>query len=157
MWKIRFSLKIKIFVWLVLKWKVRKMDNLLKRGWGGEESFAFCRDKIETVHHLFTRCQSTRLLLEGLLRNKLALLNCTAIRWLWKASSLKSEAPRGWELLSISTIWWVIWLERNRRTFEKITHTPGQVMPKICSLWCLGLLLYYYYYYYFIRPGCLRM
>lgn len=39
LWKIKTSLKVKIFSWLVLKQRVLTRDNRLKRGWTGEERY----------------------------------------------------------------------------------------------------------------------
>jgi hypothetical protein len=50
--KLKIPLKIKIFVWFVLKGVILTKDNLLKRNWRGDEKCCFFNNK-ETIHHLF--------------------------------------------------------------------------------------------------------
>lgn len=60
-WQIKVPLKIRIFLWLLLKDSVLTKDNLKKRGWKkGNETCQFC-DKKESIQHLFFDCPMTRL------------------------------------------------------------------------------------------------
>lgn len=52
LWKIKVPLKIKIFLWLVLKNIILTKDNLLRRGWKGTDKCMLCGAK-ESVEHLF--------------------------------------------------------------------------------------------------------
>jgi hypothetical protein len=49
---IKISLRIKVFVWIMFRNSVLNKDNLVKRGWSGDETYRFCSNK-ETVDHLF--------------------------------------------------------------------------------------------------------
>jgi hypothetical protein len=53
------TLKIKIFVWFLIKGVVLTKDNLLKRNWKGDEKCCFCNNK-ETFEHLFFECHVAR-------------------------------------------------------------------------------------------------
>ncbi len=125
LWKIRIPLKVKIFVWLVLRGKVRTKDNLLKRGWTGDSSCVLCLDEDETVDHLFLGCRFTRSILQGFLLNLSALCRSTTAASLWNASCLRSGSTRDRELLGIAAVWWAVWLERNRRIFDNRKKTAG--------------------------------
>lgn len=59
LWQLKLPLKIKIFLWLMLKNSILTKDNLLRRGWAGCEQCHFCLAK-ETVDHLFFRCTAAR-------------------------------------------------------------------------------------------------
>ncbi len=126
-WKIRILLKVKIFVWLVLRRHVSTKDSLLKRGWTGVSSCVLCQDEDETVDHLFLGCRVTRSILQGSLLNLSALCRSTTAASLWNASCLRSGPTRDRELLGIAAIWWAVWLERNRRIFDNRIKAAGCV------------------------------
>ena len=42
LWKLMIPLKVKIFIWLALKNIILTKDNLVKRGWTGNEHCHFC-------------------------------------------------------------------------------------------------------------------
>jgi hypothetical protein len=51
-WKIKISLKVKVFLWLLYKEAILTKDNLVKRNWHGNEMCSFCsNDKI--IQHIF--------------------------------------------------------------------------------------------------------
>jgi hypothetical protein len=51
-WNIKISLRIKVFLWIVFKKSVLTKDNLVRRGWSGDETCRFCSNK-ETMDHIF--------------------------------------------------------------------------------------------------------
>ena len=55
LWKLRVPLKIKIFMWYLIKGVVLTKDNLVKRNWQGNIKCGFC-DSNETIQHLFINC-----------------------------------------------------------------------------------------------------
>jgi hypothetical protein len=55
LWKIKLSLKIKVFLWLLYKEAILTKDNLAKRNWHGNERCCFCNN-FEIVQHLFFDC-----------------------------------------------------------------------------------------------------
>jgi hypothetical protein len=54
-WKIKVSLKIKVFLWLLHREAILTKDNLVKRNWHGNIMCCFC-DSYETMQHLFFDC-----------------------------------------------------------------------------------------------------
>lgn len=52
----KIPLKIKVFVWLVLKKKNATIDKLLKRGWMDDSTCVVCGSEEKSVGHLFARC-----------------------------------------------------------------------------------------------------
>lgn len=138
-WKMRSLLKVKIFVWLVLKNKVLTKDNLMKRGWSGDESCVFCLEDTETVNHLFAVCSGTTAMFEGLLPNKRRYRYCLSVKEIWEATCSKRGVQGDRDLALISATWWVVWLEHNRRIFEKTKRSIGSLLSEIRSLkelWC---------------------
>jgi hypothetical protein len=59
LWKAKFPLKVKIFMWLTLQNSILTKDNLLKRKWKGSPKCAFCPDT-ESVKHLMFECPVTK-------------------------------------------------------------------------------------------------
>ncbi len=70
LWKIMAPLKVKIFVWLVLRKRVLTTDNLLKRGWNGEGRCSFCAEGNESGEHLFLTFHFSKDILSALLSDK---------------------------------------------------------------------------------------
>lgn len=54
-WKLKIPNKIKAFLWLVTKNSILTWDNLIRRGWTGNEECFFCGSK-ERIDHLFFDC-----------------------------------------------------------------------------------------------------
>jgi hypothetical protein len=52
LWKLKVSVKLKIFMWLLYKKVLLTKDNLAKRRWSGCTKCVFC-DSHETINHLF--------------------------------------------------------------------------------------------------------
>jgi len=55
MWKLKLPLKIKVFVWFLIKGVILTKDNLVKRNWIGSERCCFCNNN-ETIQHLLFDC-----------------------------------------------------------------------------------------------------
>jgi hypothetical protein len=60
LWKIKIPMKVRIFLWEVLKNSILTKDNLLKRGWTGNVQCQFCNEK-ETINHLLLGCGLAKL------------------------------------------------------------------------------------------------
>ncbi len=80
LWAIRVPLKVKIFLWLVLRGRVRTKVNLSKRGWTGDVTCNFCSEAAESIDHLFLACPNTKAILHCLLPNKRAFALCPSAR-----------------------------------------------------------------------------
>ena len=60
-WKVKVSLKIKVFMWFVHKQVILTKDNLAKRNWLGSKRCSFC-DSDESITHLFLDCPLAKIL-----------------------------------------------------------------------------------------------
>jgi mannosylglycoprotein endo-beta-mannosidase len=54
-WRLKIPLKIKAFIWLIVKNRILTKMNLVKKGWKGNVSCEFCEGK-EDMNHLFFEC-----------------------------------------------------------------------------------------------------
>jgi zinc-binding in reverse transcriptase len=55
LWSLHVPLKIKIFIWLVQKYKILTRNNLIEKGWIGSTQCYFCVQD-ESVIHLCLDC-----------------------------------------------------------------------------------------------------
>ncbi len=133
-WGIKAPVKVKVFVWLVLKNRVLTRDNLLKRGWRGDDGCELCTERSETVNHLFLNCRFPKELLHGLLSNKAFLRTCETPARLWEDCAAKGGSIGRGELQTIAAVWWSIWLERNRRVFGRSKQELHRIMSDIRTL-----------------------
>lgn len=61
-WNYKIPLKIKVFLWLLLRGRILTKDNMFKGGWRkGSLNCQFC-DKSETIQHLFFECPIAKLI-----------------------------------------------------------------------------------------------
>ncbi|KAG8096770.1 hypothetical protein GUJ93_ZPchr0013g34670 [Zizania palustris] len=60
-WNCGISLKVKIFIWLMVKRRIQVGDQLRKINWKGDPTCKLC-GLIETVDHLFFQCHVAKLL-----------------------------------------------------------------------------------------------
>ncbi len=138
MWRLKAPLKVKVFVWLLLKRRLLTMNNLMKRWWTGDRTCVLCLSEPETGDHLFASCEFTKAILKGNILNKRALNICTLTWNIWEASYAKSGGLCRRDVTFIISGCWTLWKERNRRIFEKNKLLPSTLSADIrrcCSLW----------------------
>jgi hypothetical protein len=61
LWKTKIPMKVRIFLWLMIKCSVLTKDNLLRRGWTGDPYCHFC-SKNEIIDHLLFFCALAKLI-----------------------------------------------------------------------------------------------
>ncbi|XP_026431410.1 uncharacterized protein LOC113328545 [Papaver somniferum] len=115
--------KVFFFVWCAVHGKLNTKDLLLRKGMTLDQECIMCGDAIETSGHLLLHCKVTYKLW----------LNLIPTGWCWIIPNSFLDLVQGWQQLnqsSNSLYWnlipaavvWVIWGERNARTFES-SHT----------------------------------
>jgi hypothetical protein len=127
LWKLKLPLKIKIFMWFLLKGVILTKDNLLKIHWRGDHRCCFLT--ITKIQHLFFDCHVARYVWRiftmafGLRPPKDIADFCGV--WLNQVD----QRIRSQICVGISASFWSIWLCRNDVTFDgKILYSYLQVI-----------------------------
>ena len=135
MWKLKVPLKVKVFMWLMIKDRILTRNNLTKRGWTGNTQCHFCATE-ETVDHL--------------------IFQCSLAKMIWQIVVCALDLPRapvgvddmlnGWldafptnqkklVLGGCAAICWTIWKTRNDACFNrKFPNDPAAVVYRLCAL-----------------------
>jgi hypothetical protein len=133
MWKVKIPLRIKTFLWLMLKKSILTRDVLLKRGGKCEKNCLFCGCN-ETIDHLFFKFPLARYIWN--------VVSCTfgfnfhfdsadhcISTWLKRFGGKKKEILA----VVVAAVIWSIWKTRNLACFEKTwPEEPYIVILKIC-------------------------
>jgi hypothetical protein len=59
LWKLKLTLRIKVFGWYLRKGVILTKDNLARQNWNGSKACVFCHQD-ETIKHLFFQCRFAR-------------------------------------------------------------------------------------------------
>jgi hypothetical protein len=121
LWKLKVSLKIKIFMWYLIKGVVLTKDNLIKRNWQGNKKCVFC-DSDESIQHLFINCHFAQFIWRLIhccfgLRTPIRSINHIFGNWLVGVPSKTKYLI----ITGVAAICWAIWISRNDLVFDK-TH-----------------------------------
>jgi hypothetical protein len=135
LWKIKIPMKVRIFLWEVLKNSILTKDNLLKRGWTGNEQCQFCCEK-ETINHLLFGC--------GLAKLAWQVVLCAF--HLNRPPDRVDDLFGGWiksfplnlrnlVLCGAGALCWILWKTRNDACFErKFPNDPANVIYRLCNV-----------------------
>ena len=118
-WKIKISLKIKIFMWYLYKGVTLTKDNLVRKNWKGSVKCCFC-NLSENIQHLFFDCPMARFVW----RTIFIALNIAPPRdfqnmfadWLGNIDAKFKRII--W--MGAATICWAMWLSRNDIIFNNM-------------------------------------
>jgi hypothetical protein len=140
-WHVWAPLRCKFFVWLMLQNRAWTADRLLLRQWPNEYFCPLCFRNLETMRHLQMECHFTRAVWEQIStwtqqhalqpsqwKDDNRLTN-------WHAdlsAALPVTRAKGIKSLTILVCWW-LWCEWNRRIFDDVERSVGQVVAAIQS------------------------
>ena len=152
-WKIPIPLKIRIFMWLAHKNRILTTDNLLKRGWQGQNKCQFCHQP-ESINHLFVTCTFARQIWFFMGACQHINVHWVKISDIIHFAHQLPTAQRTAFLLVYSAICWTIWKHRNELCFNSgkvksvrqmilliislVTYWTGQVNQQVkdsTALW----------------------
>ena len=133
LWKVKIPLRVKTFLWLVLRKSILTRDVLLHRGGRCEAKCLFC-GKNESIDHLFFLCPLARYIWNvvsssfGLNCNFSSVGQCISI-WLRRYGKKK----RNLVAVGVAAVIWSIWKARNLACFQnKWPDEPHSVIFQVC-------------------------
>jgi len=131
-WKIDIMPKIKIFLWQICHQAIPVRGKLLKRGLNIDAGYPVCLSDIESIDHLFSKCQIGNKVWELADKHQwftilFSLDSCQQLtETLQRVRS--SRNPR--LLQKLSFLIWIIWKERNSVVFENKFFNPLKCLIK---------------------------
>ena len=121
-WKLKILLKIKIFLWYLLKGVLLTKDNLAKKNWDGSHKCYFCNCN-ETIQHLFFYCHHAKILWRVVAvatglppPSSVAHMSST---WLLDIGAKQRKLI----LVGVAALCWAIWRCRNDICFNNVRYT----------------------------------
>ncbi|CAN6182020.1 unnamed protein product [Urochloa humidicola] len=117
-WKLKIPLKIKVFMWYLIKGVILTKDNLARKQWHGNLSCSFCAQN-ETIQHLFFDCHLAKFIWR-IVQVCFNLSPPTSVDYMFNGwlsginRKLKSQILAG-----ASAMCWAIWISRNDVVFDK--------------------------------------
>ncbi|XP_020097763.1 uncharacterized protein LOC109716638 [Ananas comosus] len=135
-WILKTPLKIKIFVWWLLRNRLLTKDRLRTTTGPEEETCVLCASAPESCDHLFGNYVYVKYLLFNVAGPELLAEPQIKARELWiRLLSQGNVKKRSKGLSTLSAIWWAIWTERNNTIFRSTPPNP------LCSLDRINVLL----------------
>jgi len=146
--------KVKIFFWLALHGRLWTAERRKRHGLQPEATCALCDQDDETTDHLLASCPFTREVWVRLLvkagQQHLGPGHDSTVAdwWLQTRDAVPDTFMRAFDSL-VLLVSWVIWKERNNRTFNNATKTTIQVLALISDeidsyiavgYWCFASL-----------------
>ena len=121
-WGSYAPLRTPFFAWEEVWGKILIVDMLMKRGWSMVNRCSLCKDNEESADHILIHCGKTRELWTLLLSSfSLLWVFPASVRNLfleWKVKGLGKKRRVVWRWAPIC-LFWCIWGERNRITFQE--------------------------------------
>ncbi|KAE8770644.1 hypothetical protein D1007_57563 [Hordeum vulgare] len=148
-WRVKATLKSKVFMWTALQNRVLTTDVLLRRGWENDYFCPLCRRNQETITHMLSECTWSKQLWEVVASST----RCQSLRLAtWRANddlmswldglSCRLPKQQRYSVKSLGMlVCWEIWKERNRRIFDKKVRSIQATMVLIrdeASIWWLA-------------------
>lgn len=118
-WDVKLPLRLKVFLWLMLKRSILTKDNLIYRGWVGDKTCMFCGAD-ESINHLFFFCPLSRYIWNYLcctfgLPSPPVDIGQLFTVWVKKFA----RRPRKLVLFGLVAIFWTIWKVHNSACFQR--------------------------------------
>jgi len=135
-WRAAVPPKVKFFFWLALHGRLWTADRRKRHGLQPEATCALCDQDGETTDHLLASCPFTREVWARLLASAghqhLAPGNDSTLAdwWLLTRDEVPGTFRRAFDSL-VLLVAWIMWKERNNRTFSNVAMTTTQVLAVV--------------------------
>jgi len=134
--KTRAPGKCKFFIWLVIHDRCWTAARRKRHGLQDDDTCVLCAQSSETIDHLLTTCPFSREIWFNILRKlgwerltpDMHTLNFPSW-WLDARKQVPKAGRRGFDSLVI-LVSWIVWKERNDRTFDRCVRTIDEVVRR---------------------------
>lgn len=130
--------KVAFLSWTAAWGKCLTIDILQSKGFSLSNWCVLCKAELESIDHLFLHCKaSTELWTSCLAIFGMHWVQSATVRQVlasWRCRSTNNRGRDGWRTVP-HAIFWSLWRERNKRTFEDLESTAEQLKNT-----CIGLL-----------------
>jgi hypothetical protein len=134
LWKTKIPMKVRIFLWLMVKCSVLTKDNLMRKGWTGDPHCHFC-NKTESIDHLLFSCALAKLVWQVILCAFQLVRppeNTADLFGNWIKSFPKDQ--RHLVMCGASAVCWVLWKTRNDVCFNRaVVSDPTITIYRLCN------------------------
>jgi hypothetical protein len=144
-WKTSALPRVKFFLWLVMHDRCWTADRRYRHGLQDSNTCIFCDQDVETIDQILLGCTFSREVWDSWLR-RLHLHDVVVVRqeqvmvcWLQCRKRIPRPVRRGFD--SLFFIGWMLWKERNARTFNRISTSAAQLgvlIQQEIDEWCLA-------------------
>ncbi|CAN1254609.1 Putative ribonuclease H protein At1g65750 [Linum perenne] len=126
--------KVQAFCWMVSHSKIASLDNLQKRGFQLANRCVLCSANLESINHLFLRCDFVRCVWNRI-SSALSIFgpfgeNVNDVFMGWKSMNCSFNFLGGSRFV-LHAFMWFVWLERNDRVFNDKYSQEIQVFYRI--------------------------
>jgi hypothetical protein len=145
-WKTSTPPRVKFFFWLVMHGRCWTADRRFKHGLQDSNTCIICDQEVETMDHILLGCSFSRELWDSWVR-KLHLQDYIVVRrgkafewWMHSRKMIPRPTRRGFDSLFF-LIGWLLWKERNARTFNGVASLVAQLGTLIqeeFNAWCMA-------------------
>lgn len=135
-WQASVPPKVKFFLWIALHGRVWTAERCRRHGLQQNTDCALCDQADESSDHLFCSCVFTR----EVWHRVLTLLGiphlCPVgdrpldVWWMEARGALSGALRRSFDSV-VLLVSWIIWKERNRRTFDSLSKSTTEVLAQI--------------------------
>jgi hypothetical protein len=135
-WKAIVPPKVKFFFWLALHGRLWTAERRRRHGLQQDGTCVLCDQSEETTNHLLCSCTVTRELWVRLLSpagflHLAPLQGSTLVDWWLQARvGMPADGRRAFDSLTLVTSW-ILWKERNKRTFEGLARSTAQLFRAV--------------------------
>jgi hypothetical protein len=135
-WRVKAPRRVAFFVWTAAWGKILACDNLMRRGYALAGWCCMCRNGWESGDHLLLHCVVASDLWSAVLQSfGVCWVFPNRIRDLlfeWYNSFGKHNSEI-WNLVLLCLLW-IVWRERNQRTFEDVEHPTSKLIELFFGL-----------------------
>jgi hypothetical protein len=145
-WKTVAPPRIRFFYWLVMHGRCWTAERRFRHGLQQSDTCIFCDQGSETMDHILLQCYFSRevwhVWLDKMHLQEIVIINDEqALQWWLRTRKLiPKPLRRGFDSLFF-LIGWMLWKERNTRTFNRTAASAAQLVLRIhdeAQSWCVA-------------------